>query len=70
MIEQQEIGKTVKHITRSFNGVIFMASSLSSLVDNLAEALRRSKRKDCRSGLEYSQRWFINIQVCELQQNL
>ena len=56
IIEKHEIGKTIKHKTRFFNGVSFMVSFLSSLTDNRAEALRKSKRKDCKSGLEYSQK--------------
>ena len=56
IIKKHEIGKTIKHKTIFFNGVSFMASLLSSLTDNLSEALRKSKRKDCKSGLEYSQK--------------
>ena len=35
------------------NNVRFMASSLSSLVDNLAEGLHNSICKNCKSYLEY-----------------
>ena len=52
IIEKHEIGKTIKHKTRFFNGVSFMASFLSSLTDNRAEALCKSNCKVCKSGLE------------------
>ena len=70
LIKKQENEKTIKYKIRFIDSVIFMASSLSSLIDNLAEALGKSKRKDCKSSIEYSQRWFPNMQVCGLQQNL
>ena len=35
------------------DSVRFMASSLSSLADNLAEGLHNSKCNDCKSYLEY-----------------
>lgn len=46
-------GKTATYETKFINSVWFMPSSMSSLVDNLAEGLYRNKCKDCKSYLEY-----------------
>ena len=51
-IEKQENRKSIKHKIRLINNARFMASSLSSLVDNLAEVLHNSKCKDFWSSLE------------------
>ena len=48
LIEKQEIEKTIESKIRFFDSVRFMASSLSSLIDNLSEALREGKCKDCK----------------------
>ena len=48
-----ENGNTVTYKIKFIVGFKFMSSSLSSIVDNLAEGLRNSKCKDCKSCLEY-----------------
>ena len=49
-----ENGNTVTYKIKFIVGFKFMSSSLSSIVDNLAEGLRNSKCKDCKSCLEYT----------------
>ena len=46
-------GKTIKYKIRFMKSVRFMASSLSSLTDNLAQGLRKGKREHCKFSLEY-----------------
>ena len=48
-METQKIGKTVKYQIRFTDSVRFMANSLSSLPDNLAEGLHNGKCKDVKS---------------------
>lgn len=52
-IEKLENGKTIKHKERFIDSVRVMASSLSSLADNLAEDLEIGQCKDCKSSLKY-----------------
>ena len=52
-IETQENQKIIKHKIRFIEHVIFMNSSLSSLIDTLAKGLHKVKCKDCKSSLEY-----------------
>ena len=42
-----------KYRIRFIDSVRFTASSLSSLIDNLAERLLKDKFKDCKSRLKY-----------------
>lgn len=53
LIETQKNAKIVKHKIRFIEHVIFMNSSLSSLIDTLAKGLHKVKCKDCKSSLEY-----------------
>ena len=48
-MEKQKIGKTIKYQIRFTDSVRFMANSLSSLPDNLAEGLHNGKCKDVKS---------------------
>ena len=52
-IETQENQKIIKHKIRFIEHVIFMNSSLSSLINTLAKGLYKVKCKDCKSSLEY-----------------
>ena len=52
-IEKLENGKTIKHKERFIDSVRVMASSLSSLADNLAEDLEIGQCKNCKSSLKY-----------------
>ena len=52
-IEKQQNGKTIKYKIRFIGSVNFMASSLSSQTDNLAEGLHKGKCKDFKLNLEY-----------------
>ena len=51
-IEKQENGKTIKYKIRFKDNARFMADSLSTLTDNLAEGLHKGKCKVCKSSLE------------------
>ena len=44
---------TVSYKIKFIDSARFMASSLSNLVDNLAEGIRKIKCKDCNCFLEY-----------------
>ena len=45
--------KSVIHQIRFISSVVFMASPLSSLTDNLAKCLHKVNCKGCKSSLEY-----------------
>ena len=46
-------GKTIKHKIKFVDSFRFISSSLSNLVDNLAEGLHNYKCTDCKSCPEY-----------------
>ena len=72
-IEKYENGKTIKYNIRFIDSVRFVASTLSSLIDNLAEVLHKDQCKNCKSNLEYmtvKDSLIVNIQVSGLQKNL
>ena len=68
-IEKQENWKNINYKIIFIDSVRFMANSLSSLTDNLAEGLHKGKCKDCNSNLQYRPIWFANILVYKRQQN-
>ena len=57
MIKIDKVGnesvETISHKIKFINSVRFIATSLSNLVDNLAEGIHKVKRKDCDYFLEY-----------------
>ena len=51
--KENENHKTITYEIKFLESLIFMASLLSSLADNLVEGLRKEKCKNCKSDLEY-----------------
>ena len=51
--KKNENHKTITYEIKFLESLIFMASLLSSLADNLVEGLHKEKCKNCKSDLEY-----------------
>ena len=51
--KDNEYDVLITYKIRSIDSIRFMATSLSTVVDNLTEGLRKGKRKNCKSSLEY-----------------
>ena len=52
--KENKNGVTVTYKIKFINNVRFMASSLPSLIDILAEGLHKGKCEKCKSGLDYA----------------
>ena len=51
--KENESGMIVTYKLKFINSLKFIGSPLSSLADNFAEGLHKSKCKDCRCCVEY-----------------
>ena len=60
------------HRIEFINTAKFMAICLSSLIDNLAKGLHKSKCKDCKSSLEYMKvnNGLLTFKPVDCKQNL